>query len=236
MSFAWLLNALVLQRPNATLGVRARASLAAADVYAAAAVRKWSWVGPFDDDHGNGMADQHEIEQQVLQTGAPPSTNVSYLGKTGEIVSWRTYQDGSEASAPHLPLSALLPTRELNTGSVGFAMARTYCAAAAGCLRRIHVGMSDRGRLWLLSATGTHAPQEIVTDNLLHGLTADEHETAVTLQQGWSVLLIKTLSTFAADTIAINGSRSSGWGGGTSTLGLGILNGTNEWGVSLAIA
>jgi hypothetical protein len=173
-----------------------------------------------DDDHGNGMADQHEIEKQVLQTGVPPSTNASYLGKTGAMVTWRTYQDASEASAPHLPLSALLPTRQLNTGSVAFAMARTYCAMAAGCLRRIHVSMSDRGRLWLLSATinstrstatGTHAvtPKEIVTDSLLHGLTADEHETTVTLQQGWSVLLIKTLSTFAADTIAINGSRAS---------------------------
>jgi len=187
------------------------------------------------------MADQHEIEKQVLQTGVPPSTNSSYLGKTGVMVTWRTYQDASEASAPHLPLSALLPTRQLNTGSIAFAMTRTYCAMAAGCLRRIHFSTSDRGRLWLLSttstATETHAsPKEIVTDNLLHGLTAGEHETTVTLQQGWSVLLIKTLSTFAADTIAINGSRSSGWGGGTSTLGLGILNGTNEWGVSLAIA
>jgi hypothetical protein len=46
LSFAWLLNGLVLQRPTVALGLRARASLAAADAYAAAAVRTWSWVGP----------------------------------------------------------------------------------------------------------------------------------------------------------------------------------------------
>jgi hypothetical protein len=238
LSFAWLLNALVLQRPSvALLPSRARATLAAADAYAAAAVREWTWVGPFDDDHGNGMSDIHEIETEMLRTGVPPSSNATYLSKTGAVVSWRAYKDSSEANAPHLPLSALLPTRALNTGSVAFAMTRSiYCGDAAGCVKRIQVSMSDRGRLWLLSAAGTHAPKEIVTDDLLHGLMAKEQETVLTLPQGWNVFLLKTLSTFAADTIAVNGSRAPGWGVIAPTAGLGLLNGTNEWGVALAVA
>jgi hypothetical protein len=95
--------------------------------------------------------------------------------------------------------------------------------------------MSDRGRVWLLSEAGAHAPQEILTDNLLHGLTANEQEVSVVLQEGWSVLLVKTVSTFAADTIAVNGSRAPGWGVVAPTVGLGLLNGTNQWGVAMAI-
>ena len=91
------------------------------------------------------------------------------------------------------------------------------------------------GRVWLLSETGAHAPREIATDTLLHGLTANEQEVAVVLQPGWSVLLVKTLSTFAADTIAVNGSRAPGWGVVAPTVGLGLLNGTNEWGVAIAL-
>ena len=48
----------------------------------------------------------------------PPSLNTTYIGKTGAAVAWRAYRDGDEATAPHLPLSALLPSRRLNTGSV----------------------------------------------------------------------------------------------------------------------
>ena len=136
MTFAWLLNAFVLQRPTAAvmgmLGPRARASLADADGYSASAVREWSWVGPFDDDHGNGMADKHAIETAVMRTGLPPNLNATYPGKNGAAVQWRSWKDGEEAAAPHLPLSMLLPTRQLNTASVAFAMTRVHCTVASG--------------------------------------------------------------------------------------------------------
>jgi hypothetical protein len=212
MSFAWLMNGLVLQRPTAALGLRAKASLAHADAFAASAVREWHWVGPFGDDHGNGMANKHEIEISMFKTAAPPFLNETYTGKTGDTVGWRPYEESAAATAPHLPLSALLPTRELNTESIAFAMAHVNCAVATGCERQLRVSMSDRGRVWLLSATGVHQPQEVAVDNLLHGLTPDEQTVTITLSQGASVLLVKTLSTFAADTIAVNGSRAPGWG------------------------
>jgi hypothetical protein len=235
MSFAWLLNALVLQRPTTVLPPRARASLLAANQYASSAVRNWSWVGPFDDGHGNGMGDAYRIEQRMHKTWLPPSLSMSYVGKGGAAVTWRTYICKNESAAPHLPLSALLPTRQLNTGSVAFAMTRAYCKKTTGCATQITVAMSDRGRMWLLSANGSFEPQEIATDNLLHGLTVNEQEFKVTLPQGSSVLLVKSLNEFAADTIAINGSRAPGWGVVAPTVGLGILNGTNEWGVALSL-
>ena len=96
--------------------------------------------------------------------------------------------------------------------------------------------MSDRGRVWLLSTTGKHAPAEILTDDLLHGLVSDEQQVTVSVPQGWSVLLVKTVNTFAADTIAVNGSRATGWGMVGSIPGvLGLLNGTNEWGVAMSV-
>ena len=55
LAFAWLLNTLTLQLPSSPLPPCARASLAAADVFSASAVREWAWIGPFDDDHGNGI-------------------------------------------------------------------------------------------------------------------------------------------------------------------------------------
>ena len=78
-------------------------------------------------------------------------------------------------------------------------MARVCCALPSGCEKQLQVGMSDRGRVWLLSATGAHAPKEVLDDNLLHGLVADEHRAAVTVQQGWSVFVVKTASTFAPE-------------------------------------
>ena len=67
------------------------------------------------------------------------------------------------------------------------------------------------------------------------GSSSDEQEFNVTLPQGSSVLLVKSLSEFAADTIAVNGSRAPGWGVVGPTIGLGMLNGTNEWGVALSV-
>ena len=110
-----------------------------------------------------------------------------------------------------------------------------HCEKVEGCATQITVAMSDRGRVWLLSSTGSHPPQEIATDNLLHGLTVDEQQVSVTLPQGLSVLLVKSLNEFAADTIAVNGSRAPGWGVVGPTVGLGMLNGTNEWGVALSL-
>ena len=151
LTFAWLLNAVVLQPGTAeaadALGVRAKASLAAADAYAAAAVREWAWIGPFDDGHGSAMTTTYAVEEAAMRTGLPPNLSTTYVGKTGAVVRWQQYRDGGGAAAPHLPLSALLPTRQLNTGSVAFAMARVHCAVAAGCARRIQIGMSDRGAL-----------------------------------------------------------------------------------------
>ena len=236
LAFAWLLNALTLQLPASTLPPRARASLAAADVFSASAVREWAWIGPFDDDHGNGMAITYEIESLMARSWLPPNISQSCVGKHGLQMRWRVYSDSDAATAPHLPLATLLPERGLNTGSVAFAMARVFCALPSGCEKQLQVGMSDRGRMWLLSATGAHAPKEVLDDNLLHGLVSDEHRAAVTVQQGWSVFVVKTVSTFAADTIAVNGSRAEGWGEVNPIPGvLGTLNGTNEWGVALSI-
>ena len=237
VAFAWLLNALVLQRPVAALPARARTSLNAADSSAMSAVRAWTWVGPFDDDHGNGFhSTLFEIERVMMSTGMPPNGNETYVGKHGAPVRWHSYLDSDQAGAPHLPISALLPTRDLNTGSVAFAMARIYCEAAAGCTRRVQVSMSDRGRVWLLSATGTPAATEVLVDDLLHGLVADEQQATVAVRQGWSVLLVKTVNTFAADTIAVNGTRATGWGMIAPIPGvLGLLNGTNEWGIAMSV-
>lgn len=238
VAFAWLLNALALQRPAVALPARARASLNAADVFSSSAVREYTWVGPFDDYHGSGFhSKDFEVERAMLNTGTPPNGNETYVGKHGALVHWRLYHTGDQAAAPHLAMSALLPARDLNTGSVAFAMARVYCETAAGCTKRVQVSMSDRGRVWLLSTTGKHEPTEILTDDLLHGLVADEQQVTVTMWQGWSVLLIKTVNTFAADTIAVNGTRATGWGMVKSIPGvLGVLNGTNEWGVAMSVS
>jgi hypothetical protein len=233
MSFAWLVNAIVLQRPTVAMTPRQQDSLEMADAFTSHAVRDWWWVGPFDDGHGSAMTSQHAIEKSIAQTGRPPSLNASYASKNGSLVWWRAYKASDEAAAPHLPLSALLQgNRELITGSVAFAMASVHCAVAVGCSKRIQVSMSDRGRVWLLSLSGEHAPHEIIIDNLLHGLTYAEQEINVTLHAGRSVILIKTLSTFVADTLAINGSRSPG--SRICPKENGLLNGTNEWGVALA--
>jgi hypothetical protein len=86
MASAWLLNAIVLQRPTVVMTPRQQDSLETADAYTRSAVRDWWWVGPFDDDDGNAMTLQHKIETSIAQTGRPPSLNASYASKNGTLV------------------------------------------------------------------------------------------------------------------------------------------------------
>ena len=91
--------------------------------------------------------------------------------------------------------------------------------------------MSGRGRVWLVTAqqNGTL----LVEDRMIFGLTADESKADVSLAAGWSTFVLKTESTFAADSVTLDGTpaKSSGVTEGE----IGVALGENEWSVALMV-
>ena len=236
-TFAWLVNALVLQLPTATMSPRAAASLAASDRFALSAMSEFSWLGPFDNEDATGMETVFPVEADLAHW--PLKLSQRWVGKHEKQLGWRNFTASPTASAPHLPLSRLLPTRADNTGSAAFAVAFVKCLPATNtrtCNVTLHVGMSGRGSVSVLSATRPVA-RTVLVDDLISGLSPDEAESAVTLDAGRNALVIKSASTFSADAVAIDGKRSLMFGMEARDVpnNVGVIRDTNEWSVSLAV-
>ena len=221
--FAWLLNALVLQLPDATLPPPAKQSLAASDAGAAMAVRDFVWAGPFDAEDGQGLTTVYQVESDLLSTLQPPDRTTRYVGKHNESVGWRDFSAPAGSAAPCLPLGRLLATRNRTVGSAAFAVATVHLEASQSV--RLSVGMSGLGKVWLLAGGELEL---VLEDRSIAGLMVAENELNVTMAKGLNTLVLKSVHTFAADFVDDNGNfgpvggpihRGSEWG---LALGVGV--------------
>ena len=73
----------------------------------------------------------------------------------------------------------------------------------------------------------------VVEDRMIFGLTADESKAEVSLAEGWNAFVVKTESTFAADSVTLDGAIARGSGGTAGKIGVAL--GENEWSVSLMV-
>ena len=208
MSFAslpynWLANALAVQAvtiptdPVATAGQQMSAS---PPLFGA--LRTWSWIGPFDACDGRGLERVYEIEATMLSTQAAPNLTASYNGKGGATLTWAPYESPPLPAAAPVPFGQLMPTRarrDVCVGSVAFAVARVHADTAT--LVRLTSGMSGRGKVWVASA-GTVT--EVIVDESITGLMANEHEARVELAPGWTTIILKSAYTFAGDFVDVN--------------------------------
>ena len=82
--------------------------------------------------------------------------------------------------------------------------------------------MSGLGKVWLVSENGTGSGrvQEVIVDELISGLEANEFGAEVQLESGTNTILFKSVHTFAADFVV-----------GRSTL----VRAESEWSVALAV-
>ena len=94
--------------------------------------------------------------------------------------------------------------------------------------------MSGRGRAWLVSPSKQTL---VVEDRMILGLVADENTATVALEAGLNLLVVKTVNTFAADAVAIDGKRSLMFGMEARDVpnGMGVLEGENEWSVAASV-
>jgi hypothetical protein len=210
---------------------RVALSLTAADSASAASIRQWDWIGPFDDSDATGLDTTFPVERDLLHYW-PVVLNASYIGKGGQSVRWQQYTASAATSAPYLALSRLLPTREQNTGSVAYAVARIWADEAGPATLR--TGMSGRGRVWLVNSKRQAV---VLDDRLIFGLVSAENSASVALEPGVNLVVMKTTNSFAADAVAIEGTRAPMFGMESRDVpnGMGVITGQNEWSVALAV-
>jgi hypothetical protein len=222
--FAWLVNALALQRPDATRPAPVQNALAESDTQAASGVREFYWVGPFDADDGQGLTTVYPPEAEMMRTKCAPDNDARYIGKYDRSVAWQVYRVPVDSAAPYVPLGRLLGAhrgRNSTVGSAAFLMAEIHMNET----QRVHMstGMSGLGKVWVV-AGGSVKP--VIEDRLVSGLMAAENERTVTLNQGTSTIIMKSVHTFAADFVDSNGR----WG----PVG-GPIQKDSDWGAALSL-
>jgi hypothetical protein len=223
--FAWLVNALVVQTVEQPRPAFLSELLADSDANSAAAVREWHFLGPFNGSDGLGLATPFPPEQDMLRTLSAPRLTEHYVGKRGANVTWSKYSSPPGA-ATQLPLGRLLAQHvghigRRASGSVAYGCVQLPPASASSRIRVVG-GMSGLGKVWLVSENGTGSGrvQEVIVDELISGLEANEFGAEVQLESGTNTILFKSVHTFAADFVV-----------GRSTL----VRAESEWSVALAV-
>ena len=226
--FAWLVNGLAVQTVEQQRPAFLAQSLADSDASAAAAVRTWAFVGPFDGTDGQGLTTIFPPEREMLRTQSAPRLTEHYVGKRGANVSWATHRSPPGSAAATLPLGHLLAQHVAHigrraSGSVAYASVELPPAAAPSTVRIVG-GMSGLGRVWVVSESGTGSGggqvREVVVDELISGLEANEWSTEVELGAGKNTIVVKSVHTFAADFVV-----------GRATM----VRAESEWSVALAV-
>ena len=221
--FAWLVNALAVQQPDAPRPDPVLHALADSDAQAASGVHEFAWVGPFEAADGQGLSTVYPPEAIMMRTKHAPELTARYTGKHGQSVTWQAYRAPAGA-APYVPLGRLLGARggrNSTVGSVAFLMAEITLNATQRV--RLSSGMSGLGKVWVV-AGGDVKP--VLEDRFITGLMAAENERVITLTPGLNTIIIKSVHTFAADFADVNGR----WG----PVG-GPIQKDSEWGAALGL-
>ena len=150
----------------------------------------------------------------------PPDLGATYKGKYNETVRWLAYHAPVRSAAPYLPIGALLKTRNKTVGSAAFALAKIYMNSTRTVA--LSVGMSGLGKVWVLNT----AMRLVIEDRLIAGLTPDENMVNVTLAKGLNWVIIKSVHTFGADFVDVNGNFGPAEG---------PIHCNSEWGVALGV-
>lgn len=168
----WLVNGLVVQRPDQTLHPQAAAWLAETDALEGAALRDWLVVGPFGDDDCTGLARAFPPERDH-----DPAAR--FDGKAGPI-SWQRcrIEPGVAAS---VPLGRLWSE---GGGAAAFALTHVYCRQPTDAV--LVAGLSHTG-------AGYVNGEVVFTDRLAMGLLPAEHRVPVRLGRGWNWIMLKSL-------------------------------------------
>ena len=133
----------------------------------------------------------------------------------------------SLTAAATLPLGHLLAQHVAHvgrraSGSVAYASVELPPAAAPSTVRIVG-GMSGLGRVWVVSESGTGSGgqvREVIVDELISGLEANEWSVEVELGVGKTTIVAKSVHTFAADFVV-----------GRATM----VRAESEWSVALAV-
>ena len=88
--------------------------------------------------------------------------------------------------------------------------------------------------MWLVNSKKQSV---VLNDRLIFGLVSAENSANVTLEPGVNLVVMKTANSFAADAVAIEGTRAPMFGMESRDVpnGMGVIKGQNEWSVALAV-
>jgi len=169
----WLINGLVIQRPEQKLTSLAAEYLTQAELRSDAAIRDWYIIGPFDDNDCTGLDTMYGPE-------AAPALNVTYQGKKGNL-KWKKIPR-LKGKAPYVSLSSFFDDRDK---VAGFALTRVYCETRTQAVLVTSTTQLGAGYL---------NGKQIFRDEYCAGLLPAEERVPITLKEGWNTIVVKSLN------------------------------------------
>lgn len=152
------------------------------------AVRHWSWLGPFGDEHGSAFTRTGEVERHAA---GPVDLALAVSGRNG-LVRWQSLPDGFVRAGLRAPLEILLDRAD---DAIIYAQAWVKPARPGPAVLRL--GVDGAARVWLggVPVLQLEAKPELfgIEDGYL---MLPEVDTApVVLHAGWQRLLVKLAPT-----------------------------------------
>ena len=169
----WMVNAVIIQKPDQTLTPAAKTYLEKAELLSTSAIRDWYVIGPFDDDDCLGLEKTF---------GPEVSTDVSkkYSGKN-EAVNWNPLPTLT-GSAPYVSLADTFSDID---EVAGFVLSRVYSSSKTEAIL-----VSSISQMGIIYVNG----REVFVDKLATGLLPNEQYIKVQLKAGWNYIMIKSLN------------------------------------------
>lgn len=178
LGIGWLINALLLQRPDQPMTEAAERSLKESDLMRKAALRRWMISGPFENESWEGMETKYPPERKI-------GLAASFSGKE-DATQWTSFTL-PEGLAPRIPFEELFEGRE---NAAAFAVTNVKCIRETRAI--LISSFSQIGECFVNG-------ERVTLDETAAGLLPAEDRTSITLKQGWNTILIKSLKMWGKD-------------------------------------
>jgi len=183
----WLVNALIIQKPDALLSEATQASVSRTKLHDRAVIRDWMVIGPFDDPDCMGLDIDYAAEEVDLDG--------TYEGQDGEV-AWKPVTD-LEGMAPTVYFSQLF------FGEIGKDnITHHYTPLGPGIEPAVALAVTfvyvPQDMEAVLESSSTQMAQgfvngeEVFRNEIMAGVLPEEDRVRIHLKQGWNEILLKT--------------------------------------------